>query len=387
MGGVQRCCCLRRRRLQFAVRRAALFCAPHQPTHPAPLDLPCAAPPALAQASTTRCGRASRRTRRTAAGGAALRVTWWRASTSTRCWTQARVSGGTSRLLAARRGAVSACQRQHGVRVHVHARFPAAWPTNRRASTRAPIPPLAPRPAPPRPVRAGNGGSVRAMRLRGKAAFGIELSQAVLERDAPDLLAAGYVEQGSLTNLPYQGACSGCGEGAENRRGCRGLLSRACWSCGAGQPRQPGVPGCVQWVGGVDGRGSARPKCWGRARCQRRRPGAPSYSGSAQPLLACLPATFPSRPSPSLLCRQAVRLGVLLRRAGAHPARGGWCTRQGAHLAAAAGPPPPPPPVPCSCWPRRLSTPTLLPRPLFTPPLRKLTRWCLSSCAWPSGTS
>ncbi|PSC75409.1 methyltransferase type 11 [Micractinium conductrix] len=50
----------------------------------------------------------------------------------------------------------------------------------------------------------GNGGSVRAMRLRGKAAFGIELSQAVLERDAPDLLAAGYVEQGSLTNLPYQ---------------------------------------------------------------------------------------------------------------------------------------------------------------------------------------
>ncbi|KAL4430007.1 hypothetical protein ABPG77_004377 [Micractinium sp. CCAP 211/92] len=51
----------------------------------------------------------------------------------------------------------------------------------------------------------GNGGSVRAMRLRGKAAWGIELSQAVLERDAPDLLAAGYVEQGSLTNLPYQG--------------------------------------------------------------------------------------------------------------------------------------------------------------------------------------
>ncbi|KAL4430011.1 hypothetical protein ABPG77_004381 [Micractinium sp. CCAP 211/92] len=50
----------------------------------------------------------------------------------------------------------------------------------------------------------GNGGSVRAMRLRGKAAWGIELSQAVLERDAPDLLAAGYVEQGSLTNLPYQ---------------------------------------------------------------------------------------------------------------------------------------------------------------------------------------
>lgn len=43
------------------------------------------------------------------------------------------------------------------------------------------------------------------MRLRGKAVWGIELSQAVLERDAPDLLEAGYVEQGSLTNLPYQG--------------------------------------------------------------------------------------------------------------------------------------------------------------------------------------
>jgi hypothetical protein len=52
---------------------------------------------------------------------------------------------------------------------------------------------------------AGNGGSVRAMRLRGKAAWGIELSQAVLEQDAPDLLAAGLVEQGSLTHLPYQG--------------------------------------------------------------------------------------------------------------------------------------------------------------------------------------
>ncbi|EFN53631.1 hypothetical protein CHLNCDRAFT_136324 [Chlorella variabilis] len=51
----------------------------------------------------------------------------------------------------------------------------------------------------------GNSQVVRAMRRRGKAAWGIELSQAVLERDAGDLLEAGLVEQCSLTNLPYQG--------------------------------------------------------------------------------------------------------------------------------------------------------------------------------------
>lgn len=46
---------------------------------------------------------------------------------------------------------------------------------------------------------------VRWMRMHGKAAFGVELSHAVLDRDAPDLLEAGFVEQGSLTDLPYQG--------------------------------------------------------------------------------------------------------------------------------------------------------------------------------------
>ncbi|KAI3427120.1 hypothetical protein D9Q98_007057 [Chlorella vulgaris] len=50
----------------------------------------------------------------------------------------------------------------------------------------------------------GNGQMVRWMRMHGKAAFGVELSQAVLDRDAPDLLEAGFVEQGSLTDLPYQ---------------------------------------------------------------------------------------------------------------------------------------------------------------------------------------
>ncbi|KAL4857085.1 Pre-mRNA-processing protein 40A [Chlorella vulgaris] len=49
----------------------------------------------------------------------------------------------------------------------------------------------------------GNGQLVRARRARNRAAWGIELSQAVLERDAADLLAAGLVEQGSLTDLPY----------------------------------------------------------------------------------------------------------------------------------------------------------------------------------------
>lgn len=52
---------------------------------------------------------------------------------------------------------------------------------------------------------AGNGQLVRALRARNRAAWGIELSQAVLERDAADLLAAGLVEQGSLTDLPYAG--------------------------------------------------------------------------------------------------------------------------------------------------------------------------------------
>lgn len=48
---------------------------------------------------------------------------------------------------------------------------------------------------------------VRVMRGRGKAAWGVELSGAVLERQAGDLLKAGLVEQGSLTDLPYEGGC------------------------------------------------------------------------------------------------------------------------------------------------------------------------------------
>ena len=44
----------------------------------------------------------------------------------------------------------------------------------------------------------------------GKSAWGIELSKAVLEQEAPDLLKAGYVEAGVLTNLPYaNNRCAG----------------------------------------------------------------------------------------------------------------------------------------------------------------------------------
>jgi 2-polyprenyl-3-methyl-5-hydroxy-6-metoxy-1,4-benzoquinol methylase len=51
---------------------------------------------------------------------------------------------------------------------------------------------------------AGNGFLIRQMRAHGKSAWGIELSRAVLESECPDLLEKGIVEQGSLTNLPYQ---------------------------------------------------------------------------------------------------------------------------------------------------------------------------------------
>lgn len=67
---------------------------------------------------------------------------------------------------------------------------------------------------------AGNGQIVRVMRLRGKAAWGVELSKAVLERDAPDLLKAGFVEQGTLADLPFQG---GVWVG-----GCLGRLLKGC---------------------------------------------------------------------------------------------------------------------------------------------------------------
>ena len=49
----------------------------------------------------------------------------------------------------------------------------------------------------------GNGALVRMMRSHGKSAWGIELSKAVLEQECPDLLKAGFVEPGVLTNLPY----------------------------------------------------------------------------------------------------------------------------------------------------------------------------------------
>jgi len=50
----------------------------------------------------------------------------------------------------------------------------------------------------------GNGALVRLMRSHGKAAFGIELSRAVLEKECPDMLQKGWVEPGLLTNLPFE---------------------------------------------------------------------------------------------------------------------------------------------------------------------------------------
>ena len=49
----------------------------------------------------------------------------------------------------------------------------------------------------------GNGALVRMMRSHGKSAWGIELSKAVLEQECPDMLKAGFVEPGVLTNLPF----------------------------------------------------------------------------------------------------------------------------------------------------------------------------------------
>lgn len=51
---------------------------------------------------------------------------------------------------------------------------------------------------------AGNGALVRLMRKHGKNAYGIELSTAVLEKECPDLIKSGFVENGILTNLPYE---------------------------------------------------------------------------------------------------------------------------------------------------------------------------------------
>lgn len=49
---------------------------------------------------------------------------------------------------------------------------------------------------------------VRLLRRYGKSAWGIELSQAVLEQECPDLLSSGVVEHGLLTNLPYEVRCA-----------------------------------------------------------------------------------------------------------------------------------------------------------------------------------
>jgi len=50
---------------------------------------------------------------------------------------------------------------------------------------------------------AGNGMGVRMLRSLGKAAYGIELSEDVLKRDAYDLLSSGLVQVGTLSDLPY----------------------------------------------------------------------------------------------------------------------------------------------------------------------------------------
>jgi len=50
----------------------------------------------------------------------------------------------------------------------------------------------------------GNAAMVRMMRGHGKNSYGIELSQAVLAAESPDLLQKGFVEPGILSNLPYE---------------------------------------------------------------------------------------------------------------------------------------------------------------------------------------
>lgn len=51
---------------------------------------------------------------------------------------------------------------------------------------------------------AGNGMGVRMFRALGKFAYGVELSGQVLEHDAKDLLDQGWVQQGSLTMVPFE---------------------------------------------------------------------------------------------------------------------------------------------------------------------------------------
>lgn len=50
----------------------------------------------------------------------------------------------------------------------------------------------------------GNCAMVRLMRAHGKNSYGIELSQAVLQAECPDLLSKGYTEPGILSNLPFE---------------------------------------------------------------------------------------------------------------------------------------------------------------------------------------
>lgn len=53
-------------------------------------------------------------------------------------------------------------------------------------------------------IDAGNGGLVRLLRRYGVETWGIELSKAEIEMDAKDLLANGWIEAATLTNIPYQ---------------------------------------------------------------------------------------------------------------------------------------------------------------------------------------
>jgi hypothetical protein len=101
--------------------------------------------------------------------------------------------------------------------------------------------------------------------------------QAVLERDAPDLLAQKRVEQGSLTDLPYQG------EGCPAPLAASVLVACTALTC----------------------------------RCPRRAAAPMSVAATSQGATVGEPAALPPP------CRQAVRPGVQRGCARAHTARAG----------------------------------------------------------------
>lgn len=203
---------------------------------------------------------------------------------------------------------------------------------------------------------AGNGQIVRVMRMRGKAAWGVELSRAVLERDAPDLLKAGYVEQGTLADLPFQGArgsgwgglpaagpgCSLHGLGATCRQPrappTPSMRSRAPRSCACSPPRAlerplspalPALPACPQTLSLTS---SSRPTCWSTFAPRRRTPSSRSLCGSPRGTSSCPSASSPGR------YRQPLGAGGAGRRPAARAAGACCAPLRPCHVLADQGP-------------------------------------------------